>query len=209
MVNLEVKNMKNELVGSVELKSGIMSEAVNTALIHEVVVMQLAGRRAGTHSTKTRAEVRGGGRKPWKQKGTGHARAGSTRSPLWRGGGVAFGPKPRDYSYSMPKKKVKIALRSILSAKFAEGCISVIDSFDIKDGKTKEAVQVLKSFGVDRGVLFIVDELEDKVFRAFRNLQCADFLHIDGLNVYDIVNARNIFILKSCVAKLEEKLAQA
>lgn len=209
MAKLEIKNMKNEVVGSVELQDSIIDAEIKSTLIHEVVVMQLACRRAGTHSTKTRAEVSGGGRKPWKQKGTGHARSGSNRSPLWRGGGIIFGPKPRDYSYTMPKKKVKAALRSILTSKHIDERISVIDSFDIKDGKTKEAEAVMKNFGFNRGVLFIVDEIDDKVFRAFRNLPYVNFLHVDGLNVYDIVNAHQIIILKSALTKLEEKLGDA
>jgi large subunit ribosomal protein L4 len=207
MAKLEVKNLANEVVGSVDVQDDILQAEVKPALIHEVVVMQLACRRAGTHSTKTKGFVSGGGRKPWKQKGTGHARSGSTRSPLWRGGGTIFGPLPRDYSYSMPKKKVKAALKSILSAKHAENRVCVIDLFDIKEGKTKEAVAAMNKFGVNRGALFIVDDVDEKVIRAFRNIPYVDFLHVDGLNVYDIVNARSIFILKSCLSKIEENLS--
>jgi large subunit ribosomal protein L4 len=206
MAKLEVKNLNNEVVGSVDVQDDILKAEIKPSLIHEVVVMQLACRRAGTHSTKTRGLVAGGGRKPWKQKGTGRARTGSSRSPIWRGGGVTFGPLPRDYSYTMPKKKVKAALKSILSAKYAEERVCVLDMFDIKEGKTKEAVAAMKKLDADRGVLFIVDNVEDKVIKAFRNIPYVDFLHVNGLNVYDIVNARKIFILKSCLPQIEKSL---
>jgi len=206
MAKLEVKNMANEIVGEVELGDEILASEIKPSLIHEVLIMQLACRRAGTHSTKTKGNVSGGGRKPWKQKGQGRARAGSRRSPLWKGGGVIFGPHPRDYSYTMPKKKVKAALKSILSSKYAEERVCVLDAFDMAEGKTKEAVAVMKKFGADRGVLFIVDSFEGKAFRAFRNLPYVDFLHVNGLNVYDIVNAHKIIILKSCLPQIEKVL---
>lgn len=203
MAKLDVKNLNNETTGSVDFNDEILSAKANPALIHEVVVMQLAGKRAGTHATKTRSMVSGGGRKPWKQKGTGNARSGSNRSPIWRGGGVIFGPQPRDYSYSMPKKKVKAALRSILSAKYADGLVCVIDTLDVKEGKTKEAAAALKALNADRGVLFIVDNVSENAKKAFRNIPFVDFLHVNGLNVYDIVNARKIFIMKDCLEKIE------
>ncbi|MDR0454886.1 MAG: 50S ribosomal protein L4 [Deferribacteraceae bacterium] len=211
MTKVEVRNMDNEVVGAVDVGGDILNSEVKPALIHEVVVMQLACRRAGTHSTKTKGKVSGGGRKPWKQKGSGRARSGSSRSPLWRGGGIIFGPLPRDYSYTMPKKKVKAALKSVLSSKYADDRVCVIDAFDIKDGKTKEAVAVMKKFGVNRGALFIVDNFDDndKAFRAFRNLPYVNFLHVAGLNVYDVVNAHKIFILKNCLPQIEKVLLTA
>jgi large subunit ribosomal protein L4 len=206
MSKLEIRNLSNELTGSVDVQDDIFAAKANPALIHEVVVMQLANRRAGTHKTKTRTEVSGGGAKPWKQKGTGRARSGSNRSPVWRGGGVIFGPQPRDYSYSMPKKKVKAALKSILSAKLAEGRVCVIDELAV-GGKTKEAAEIMKKLGVDRSVLFIVDNnVSDNAKRAFRNLPFVDFLNVNGLNVYDLVNARKIFILKNCLETIEKIL---
>ena len=209
MAKLDVLNVNNEVVGSAELAEEIISAEIKPALIHEVVVMQLACKRAGTHSTKTKGNVRGGGSKPWRQKGTGRARSGSSRSPLWRGGGTIFGPLPRDYSYTMPRKKVRSAMKSILSAKHAESRVFVIDSLDIKEGKTKEAAEILKRFEADRGVLFIVDDsVDEKAVRAFRNIPCVDFLHVNGLNVYDVVNARKIFILKSCLEVIEARLTQ-
>jgi large subunit ribosomal protein L4 len=207
MSKIEVRNLSNEVVGSVDVQDDIFAAKANPALIHEVVVMQLANRRAGTHKTKTRTEVSGGGAKPWKQKGTGRARSGSNRSPVWRGGGVIFGPQPRDYSYTMPKKKLKVALKSILSAKLTEGLVCVIDDLKVTEGKTKEAAAIMKTLGCDRSALFIVDNnVSDNTKRAFRNLPFVDFLHVNGLNVYDLVNARKIFILKSCLESIEKSL---
>ena len=145
MAKVDVFNVKNAKVGEAELHDAILDYPVNTALIHEVVKMQLACRRAGTHSTKTKGLVSGGGKKPWKQKGTGRARCGSNRSPLWRGGGTIFGPLPRDYSYSMPKKKVKNALKAALHAKFDDGAVLVLDNLFVENGKTKEAIEILKA----------------------------------------------------------------
>jgi len=203
MAKLDVYNLNNEKVSEIELSDSILGYPVNKILIHEVVKMQLANKRQGTHSTKTKGKVSGGGRKPYKQKGTGNARAGSNRSPLWRGGGTTFGPQPRDYSYSMPKKKVKNALKSVIHAKYDEGALIVLDSLYVENGRTKEGIEILKKFSATRGVLFIVDAIDDKVARAFSNLDYADILHIDGLNVYDLVNSYKIIVLKSCIPLIE------
>ena len=204
MAKIDVFDVKNSKVGSVDLHDAILDYPVNTVLIHEVVKMQLACRRAGTHATKTKGLVSGGGRKPWKQKGTGRARAGSSRSPLWRGGGTIFGPQPRDYSYSMPKKKVKNALKSAIHAKFDAGCVTVIDNLFVENGKTKEAVEILKAFNADRRVLIVVDAIDEKVARAFSNIPYADILHVDGLNVYDIMNSYKIIFLKNSLPMVEK-----
>ena len=204
MAKIDVFDVKNSKVGSVDLHDAILDYPVNTVLIHEVVKMQLACRRAGTHATKTKGLVSGGGRKPWKQKGTGRARAGSSRSPLWRGGGTIFGPQPRDYSYSMPKKKVKNALKSAIHAKFDAGCVTVIDNLFVENGKTKEAVEILKAFNADRRVLIVVDAIDEKVVRAFSNIPYADILHVDGLNVYDIMNSYKIIFLKNSLPMVEK-----
>jgi large subunit ribosomal protein L4 len=222
MAQIEIRNQLNEVVADALISDEIVNAKVNPVLIHEVVLMQLASRRAGTHKTKTRGFVSGGGRKPWKQKGTGHARSGSTRSPLWRGGGVIFGPLPRDYSYTMPKKKVRAALKSIISSKFAENRIVFIDEFKIDSGKTKDAVKILANFadgdvrslrrgkfpkGVEglRRTLIITDNLEDNVFRSMRNLPHINFLHLDGLNVYDVAKAGKIFFFARSIPALEER----
>lgn len=204
MAKVDVFNVKNAKVGEAELHDAILDYPVNPVLIHEVVKMQLACRRAGTHATKTKGLVSGGGRKPWKQKGTGRARCGSNRSPLWRGGGTIFGPLPRDYSYSMPKKKVKNALKSALHAKFDEGAVLVMDNLFVENGKTKEAMEILKAFEASRSVLFVVDAVDEKVARAFGNIPFADILHVNGLNVYDVVNARKIIILQSALPLVEK-----
>ncbi|MBZ4642775.1 MAG: large subunit ribosomal protein [Deferribacteres bacterium] len=208
MALVELKNLKNEKVGEIELNDAIISYPVKPWLMHEVVVKQLADKRAGTHATKNRAKITGGGRKPWKQKGTGRARAGSIRSPLWRGGATIFGPQPRDYSISMPKKKMRNALKSAFRAKLEDGSIEFLENLNIESGKTKDAALVLKSFGADRRVLLVFDELEDTTIRAFRNIENVKILHLDGLNVYDLINADKIFILQSCLPKLTEVLSK-
>lgn len=204
MAKVDVFNVKNAKVGEAELSDAILTYPVNTELLHEVVKMQLANRRAGTHSTKTKGLVSGGGRKPWKQKGTGRARSGSTRSPLWKGGGTIFGPLPRDYSYSMPKKKIKDAIKSALHAKYDAGSILVLDNLFVENGKTKEGVEIMKAFAANRSVLIVVDAIDEKVARAFGNIPYVDILHVDGLNVYDLMNARKVMILQNAIASVEK-----
>jgi large subunit ribosomal protein L4 len=174
--------------------------------MHEVVVMQMAGKRAGTHATLNRAKIEGGGKKPFKQKGTGRARAGSIKSPLWRGGATIFGPQPRDYSYSMPKKKINNAMKSALRAKQEDGSLVFVDALTVAEGKTKEAVAILKNFSADRKVLVVFKELDEKVARAFRNVPYVDLLNVNGLNVYDIINSRKILVLQDSIARIEEVL---
>lgn len=202
MALVDVLNVKNEKVGQVEVSDDIMTYPVKPWLIHEVVKMQLACKRAGTHSTLNRALIKGGGRKPWKQKGTGRARAGSNRSPLWRGGAVIFGPLPRDYSYSMPKKKVKNALRSAVKAKFDDAAIKVLENIVVDSGKTKDAVKLLKDLDLNKKVLIVYKELDEKTMRSFRNLPNVNLLNVRGLNVYDVVNADGIIITKDAVEVL-------
>lgn len=206
MAVVDLKNLKNEKVGEIEVSESIISYPVKPWLMHEVVVKQLADKRAGTHATKNRAKITGGGRKPWKQKGTGRARAGSSRSPLWRGGAITFGPQPRDYSISMPKKKMKNALKSAIRAKYEDKSIEFLENLVIETGKTKDASNMLKNFGADRRVLLVFDVLEDSTLRAFRNIENVKILHMNGLNVYDMINADKIFILQSCVSKIAEVL---
>lgn len=206
MASFELVNVKNEKVGTVEINDSIISYPVKPALMHEVVVMQLAGKRAGTHATLNRAKIEGGGKKPYKQKGTGRARAGSIKSPLWRGGATIFGPQPRDYSFSMPKKKIKNAMKSALRAKQEDGSLVFVDALKVEDGKTKEAVAILKNFNADRKVLVVFKELDEKVARAFRNIPYVDLLNVNGLNVYDIINSRKIIVLQDSIARIEEVL---
>lgn len=206
MALVDVLNTKNEKVGQVEISDNIMTYPVKPWLIHEVVKMQLACRRAGTHATLNRTLIEGGGRKPWKQKGTGRARAGSIRSPLWRGGAIIFGPQPRDYSYSMPRKKVKNALKSAVKAKFDDAAVKIVDNLVVESGKTKDAQKMLDAMGLSKRVLIVYNEIDDKTFMAFRNLPKVDFLNVKGLNVYDVVNADNIIIVKDALSYIMEVL---
>ena len=185
------------LKGEVELNEAIFGIEPNTDVMHQVVTAQLAAKRAGTHSTKTRAEVRGGGRKPWAQKGLGRARHGSIRSPQWVGGGVAHGPKPRDYSQRTPKKMKRLALRSALSARAAEGQIRVVESFDIWDEpKTKNATALLAAMGVTGKVLLLAEDHERTAIKSFRNLDHVIASNLGQANTYDVLWAETIVMSK-------------
>lgn len=206
MAKVDVYNLEKKKVGEIDLDDGVFGAHVNKALFYEVVKSQLASRRRGTHDTKTKAEVRGGGRKPWKQKSTGRARTGSTRNPHWVGGGVAFGPKPRDYSYKTPRKVRQGALRSALSLRAAEKTLTVIDSFKLDTPKTKTIVGFLEKFGTESAL--IVDQKNDNLMLSTRNLVSAKFLPNEGINVYDILRYKHLFLTREAVAKLQGALAQ-
>ncbi len=183
--------------GSVDLDEAIFGIEPNTAVMHQVVTAQLAARRAGTHSTKTRAEVRGGGAKPWRQKGLGRARHGSIRSPQWAGGGVAHGPKPRDYSQRTPKKMKRLALRSALSARAADGQIRVVETFDVWDApKTKNAVALLEAMEVTGKVLLIAEDHERNAIKSFRNLDQVTAINLGQANTYDVLWADTVIMSK-------------
>jgi large subunit ribosomal protein L4 len=194
MVSIDVYNMNKEKVRTLDIPESMINHTVNKNLLHEIVLYQLAKRRAGTASTKNVAKVSGSNRKPWKQKGTGRARAGSNKSPLWVGGGITFGPQPRDYSYSINKKKKQKALTSAVKAKIDDGSFIVLNSINIESGKTKDARKFLENYEATRKVLFIYDNIDDKTERSFRNLNYVKLLSINGLNVYDIINAKTIII---------------
>ncbi len=189
-----------------ELRSEIFDAPVKKHLLHEVVNWQLAKRRAGTSSTKTRAEVRGGGAKPWKQKHTGRARAGSRRSPIWRKGGVVFGPKPKDWSYSLPKKVRKGALVSALSSRFGEGAIVVLDSFELPEIKTRQVAKFMKDFEFSQA-LVIVSSDNENLHKSARNIPDVKVLRDDGLNVYDLLRHKNIVMVRDSVEKIQERLS--
>ena len=179
--------------GSVTLSADIFGIEPNTAVMHQVVTAQLAARRAGTHSTKTRSEVRGGGRKPWRQKGLGRARHGSIRSPQWAGGGVAHGPKPRDYSQRTPKKMKRLALRSALSARAADGKIKVVETFDVwEKPKTKNAVSLLESMDISGKVLLLAEDHEKTAIKSFRNIEGVIASSVGQANTYDVLWAETI-----------------
>jgi large subunit ribosomal protein L4 len=205
MAFTEVKNIKNEKAGDVELNDSIFSVEVKQHIIHDIVRMQRANRRAGNASTKTRAEVRGGGAKPWKQKGTGRARAGSRNSPLWRGGGTAFGPKPRDFSYKLPRKVRKLGLCMALSARFSEDNLVVLDAFQLEGIKTKGFVEVMNNLSIDNA-LIITGGANDNLEKSSRNVHGFKVMSTNGLNVYDILLHRNIILVQDCLGQLEERL---
>ncbi|MEM7340960.1 MAG: 50S ribosomal protein L4 [Actinomycetota bacterium] len=187
MPSCTVQNVKGSKAGSVDLDDATFGIEPNMAVLHQVVNAQLAARRQGTHSTKTRAEVRGGGAKPWKQKGTGRARAGSSRSPIWIGGGIAHGPKPRDYSQRTNKKMIKLATRSALSDRFADDKVIVVDEWGFDAPSTKAAKAALSALGIDGKALIVVDRSDANATLSFRNLPEAFVLAADQLNAYDIL----------------------
>ena len=205
MAVTEVFNTDNKKVGEVELNDALFGLEVKQHILHDVVKMQLANRRAGTASTKTRSEVRGGGAKPWRQKGTGRARAGTRNSPLWRGGGTIFGPKPKDYSYKLPKKVCKLGLRMALSTRFSESNMMVLDGFDLDEIKTKKFQEVMKKLNIDNG-LIVVPERNENLEKSSRNVQGFKVISSEGLNVYDVLLHHRLVLLQSCLDQLEKRL---
>ncbi len=205
MAVTEVFNTENKKVGEVELNEALFGLEVKKHILHDVVKMQLANRRSGTACTKTRTEVRGGGKKPYRQKGTGRARAGTNRSPLWRGGGVVFGPKPRDYSYKLPKKVRKLGVRMALSSRFSENNMLVLEGFDLSAIKTKQFVEVMKKLNIENG-LIVIPERNENLEKSSRNVKGYKVIQADGLNVYDILLHRHLVLLQSCLGQLEKRL---
>lgn len=203
-----IYNVQGQQVGDLELNDDIFAAKVNTAAMHQVVVNYLANRRRGTHSTKSRGEVRGGGKKPWRQKGTGRARVGSIRSPLWRGGAITFGPKPRDYSFSVPRKLKRVALKSAFSSKVQEDKFIILDELRFAAPKTKEMVNILKALNnQDVKTLVVIADKDDNVTKSIRNIEGVKVINTQNLNVYDIVNHEKLLITRDAVAKVEEVLA--
>jgi large subunit ribosomal protein L4 len=192
--------------GELTLPVGAFDGPVRKHLLYEVVNMQRANRRAGTHATKTRGEVRGGGKKPWRQKGTGRARAGSSRSPIWTGGAIIFGPQPRDYSYRLPASARRSALRSALAMKVRDGALVVVDKIDIADGKTKSVLAVLGALGVERA-LIITESANLLLERAARNLPTVKVLRAEGANVYDILRYDHLVLTQAAVEALRGRVA--
>ena len=197
MSKVEIKKSDGAKSGTVELDEDIFGIEPNVAVMHQVVNAQLATKRSGTHSTKTRAEVRGGGAKPWKQKGTGRARAGSSRIPHWRGGGIALGPKPRDYSQRTPKKMKRLALRSALSDRASSNSVYVVDAWEFETPSTKAAKTALEAIGAEGKVLIITDLQDENTEKSFRNLSNVNVLSSDQLNVFDILVSDSIVFTKN------------
>lgn len=207
MASVDVINQKGEKVNSIELDDTVFNADIRDTLVQRVVVWQLAKRRSGTASTKTRGEISGGGKKPWRQKGTGRARAGTNRSPIWTGGGTIFGPKPRSYAFSLPKKMRKAALRSVLTAKLKDDQLTVIDKIELDAPKTKIFVDIMKTMGLEaKKILFVTAEKDETLLRSSRNLYQVLVLPIEGLNVYDLLRFDRLVVLEDAVPRIHERL---
>ena len=207
MLKTNVYNMSGAVVGEIELSEAVFGIAPNAAVVHDVVKNHLANNRQGTQSALTRAEVSGGGRKPWRQKGTGRARQGSTRAPQWTHGGIVFAPKPRDYSYTLNKKAKRLALKSVLSAKAAEAAIVVIDSIKMDSVKTKEFAAFLKAVNCETKTLVVTAEPNANVIKSGRNIPGCEITFANLINVYDVVNANKLVVDQAALAKIEEVFA--
>ena len=205
MSTVNIVNTKNESVGEIELNDAVFNREVKEYILHEVVRMQRAAKRAGTACTKTRVDVRGGGRKPWKQKGTGRARAGTRSSPLWRGGGVAFGPKPRDYSFKVNRKVRQQAVAMALSARFQEGNLVVLDDFSMEQIKTKEFVKIMNVLDVDNGII-VTDNAPETLSKSSRNVNGFKVITSEGLNVYDLLLHKKVILMQPVIESLEKRL---
>lgn len=203
MPKIKVLNMKGEEIKEIDLPEELFAATISEASVHQAVVNQLANKRQGTQSAKTRAEVRGGGRKPWRQKGTGRARQGSIRSPQWKGGGVVFAPKPRDYSYKLPRSTRQAALRSALTSKFEEGKLVVVDNITFDAPKTKDMVNFISNVGAVKP-LIVTEKVDKNVYISARNLQKTAVTFADLINVYDIIKHDTLVVSEAALARIEE-----
>ena len=206
MANVSVFNMEGNEVGTMELNDAIFGAKVNEHLVHLAVVSQLANKRQGTQKAKTRSEVSGGGRKPWRQKGTGHARQGSTRSPQWAGGGVVFAPVPRDYSFKLNKKEKRAALKSALTSRVVENKFVVVDELKLDEIKTKKFVEVLKNLNVEKA-LVVLNDMDEKVIASAANIPTVKTTQTNELNVFDVLKYDTVVVTKAAVATIEEVYA--
>jgi len=205
MPEIEIKDRDNKIIEKINLREDVFGVQVKQGILHQVVVNFLANQRQGTHSTKTKGLIRGGGRKPYKQKGTGRARAGSTRSPLWRGGGTVFGPQPRDYSYKVPKKVKRRALMAALHEKLASKEIVVIDSILMEKPRTKEMLSILKNLGLDKkSVLIVLPEYNDSVALSVRNIPGVRITRAMDLNTYDVIASNMLLMTREALTRFEE-----
>ncbi len=204
MPEVQIKDKSNNTVGKMELRDDIFGVDMKPTVVHQAVVNFLANQRQGTHATKTKGLVRGGGKKPFKQKHTGRARAGSIRSPLWRGGGIVFGPQPRDYSYNLPKKVKKLALKTALSMKMSEGEITIIDGLSIDKPKTKDMVSILKKFGLEgKRTLIIIPEKDEAVTLSARNIPGLKVVRVSDLNTYNVLVHERLIITKDAISRFQ------
>jgi large subunit ribosomal protein L4 len=208
-VQIDVRNLAGEVAGQLELSDFVFGIEPNVAVMHQALVRQHANGRLGTHSTRTRGEVRGGGRKPWRQKGTGRARQGSIRAPHWKGGGVVWGPKPRDYTQAMPKRMRRLALRSVLSAKARDGQLVVVESFADLEGRTKAMIAFLAALGEARGTVIAVGQRQENVSRAVGNLPEVKSLLAGYLNLHDLLKHHRLILDREAVRYIEETWGEA
>ncbi len=206
MANVAVYNMEGKEVDKIELNDSIFGVEINEHLVHMAVLQQLANKRQGTQKAKTRSEVRGGGRKPWRQKGTGHARQGSTRSPQWTGGGVIFAPTPRDYSFKLNKKEKRAALKSALTSRVVENKFVVVDELKLDEIKTKKFVEVLKNLNVEKA-LVVLNDMDEKVIASAANIPTVKTTQTNELNVFDVLKYDTVVVTKAAVATIEEVYA--
>ena len=207
MPNIDVLDMAGKKVGEAELSESVFGIEPNTVVMHQMVVNYLANNRQGTQSALTRAEVRGGGKKPWKQKGTGHARQGSTRAPQWTHGGIVFAPKPRSYRFTVNKKVRRLAMKSAFSSKLKDSQLVVVDAVTVDDYSTKTIAAMLKAIGADNKALIVLDAADTKVVNSARNIPVVKTAQVNTLNVYDIMNADKLVIVKNAISKIEEVYA--
>ena len=207
MASVTVYDMKGKKVGSIELDDAVFGVEINEHLVHMAVVQQQANNRQGTQKAKTRSEVSGGGRKPWRQKGTGHARQGSIRAPQWTGGGVVFAPVPRDYSFKMNKKEKRAALKSALSDKVASEKLIVLDKFELDEFKTKKVAEVLANLKVEGKTLIVLPDTDEKITKSAGNIPAVQTSQVGTLNVYDVVNNGTLVVTKDAVEKIQEVYA--
>ena len=207
MPKVNVYDMAGKVVSEMELSEAVFGIEPNPVVVHQVVVNYLANQRQGTQSTLTRTEVSGGGKKPWRQKGTGHARQGSIRAPQWRKGGIALGPKPRDYSYSLNKRVRRLAIKSVFSDKVATSDLIVVDNISVDSYKTKVIVEMLKALGVEKKALIVMPEHNDKLIKSAANIPGVKTALVNTINVYDIVNCDKFIVAKDAIAKIEEVYA--
>jgi len=208
MANIQVRNLENKVVETLDLNDSVFDAPVNQGLMHDAVRQYLASRRAGTHATKTRGEVSGSGRKPWRQKGTGRARVGEIRNPLWRAGGTVFGPHPRDYGYRLPRKMFRAALRSALTARFRESRVSVVDKFELESHRTKAFAEVLGKLGFGRKVLVVDDSDNTNLVLASRNLPEVSLINNLGVTPYQLLDAHHVVFTKTAIQGLEQVLSK-
>ena len=207
MPKVALYDVSGAQIGELELNDNIFGIEPNQAVLYDFVKMQLSNKRVGTASSKTRAEVRGGGKKPWRQKGTGRARVGSTRNPIWKGGGIVFGPKPRDYSYKLPKKVRRLAMKSALSSKVIENSMIVLDHLNLDEPKTKDFIKILDSLKIDKETLVVTADGNSNVAKSARNIPGVKPLKVDFINVYDLLKYDTLLITRDAVSRIEEVFA--